>query len=177
MKFNVKVTRRSGILAEMVARARNLPPAFKRGAILLLTDAQGKIRSKNDGTWKPTLESTFGTALFRNGALFRSLTYGAAENLFADIPGGVRVGSNLRTPDGRFNIGRLMQEGTGIYGPRGRKIEAKPGRRLAFRVNGGMIFARSVKGSPARPFMYIDEENAQRVGAIFLRYVTQGELT
>ena len=45
------------------------------------------------------------------------------------------------------------QSGTGIYGPRGTPIRPKSAKVLAFRSGtkrGGKIFARSVKGAPAR---------------------------
>lgn len=155
-------------------RLRNLGPAFARAAVVVLTDAQGRIRENGPG-WAPTAESGFGTSLQRTGALFRSLTMGGSGSLFAEIAGGVRVGTNLMTPDGRYNIGQLMQYGTGVYGPRGSPITPTTGKFLVFDLNGSKIFAKSVKGAPARPFLYIDHDTGVKVRSVFASYVRSGD--
>lgn len=48
----------------------------------------------------------------------------------------------------------FVHEGTGIYGSRRAPIVPKtPGGVLTFKVGGKRVFARSVKGSPGRPFL------------------------
>jgi hypothetical protein len=45
-------------------------------------------------------------------------------------------------------------KGTGIYGPRGAPITPKRGKYLVFRGrDGGLVYARSVKGQHAQPFL------------------------
>lgn len=44
-------------------------------------------------------------------------------------------------------------KGTGIYGPRGRRITPKHGKYLVFRIGGQLVFARSVAGQRPNPFL------------------------
>jgi phage gpG-like protein len=49
-----------------------------------------------------------------------------------------------------------VMRGTGLYGPRHRPITPVHAKVLVFRGRGGeVVFARSVKGSPARPFLQL----------------------
>lgn len=88
--------------------------------------------------------------------------------MFQDLGNGVRVGTNLMTPDGTYSIGRLMQYGTGPITP-------KNGKFLVFEVNGQKIFSKGTKGIPARPFLFIDDEDAQRVRDVFASHIVKGE--
>lgn len=45
-----------------------------------------------------------------------------------------------------------VHEGTGVYGPKKRRIVAK-GRALAFQVDGQIVFRKSVKGQKPNKFM------------------------
>jgi phage gpG-like protein len=58
------------------------------------------------------------------------------------------IGTNVR-------YGLWVHEGTGIYGPRGARIYPVSGRYLVFTPKGETrpVFARSVRGMPARPFL------------------------
>lgn len=174
MRFNLKVTGQNAMrdkIALVAANLRNLPPAFKRAGILMLADAQGKIRSKNRGTWPATAETGFGTSLYRTGSLFRSLTLGDSENLLQQLPGGIRIGTNLKTPDERFNIGLLMQNGVG-------PIVARNGY-LKFKINGEWKTVKRTKGIPARPFLFFDQDgnNVSRVRAVFAAWILRGDIT
>jgi len=160
-------------LAGFAARMGDMQRPFLRAGVVVLTAAQSRIRQDGPG-WAPTFETARGSPLQRTGALFRSLTINDPGNQAEDIPGGLRVGTNLRTPDGRFNIGQLMQYGTGIFAGRG-PITPKNGKFFRFVVNGKVIFARSIKGSPPRPFLFIDEPTAQRVMGVFVNWVRGGE--
>lgn len=153
-------------IARMANNLRDLKPAYLRSGVVVLTAAQQRINADGPG-WLPTIETSRGSALQRTGALLRSLSIDQAEML----PDGIRVGTNLRTPDGKYGIGRLMQEGTGIYGPSGQPITPNKGRFLAFEVNGQMVYARSVKGSPPRPFLFIDDSLANKVLTVFAQHV------
>lgn len=69
-----------------------------------------------------------------------------------------RIGTNL-------DYAPYVHEGTGIYGPRGTPIRPVSAKILRFPVRGrtgassrsqtatGFVFAREVKGTPARPFL------------------------
>ncbi|MCA1841581.1 MAG: HK97 gp10 family phage protein [Actinobacteria bacterium] len=47
-----------------------------------------------------------------------------------------------------------VMKGTGIYGPRARPITPKRGKYLVFRGrDGGLVYARSVRGQRANPFL------------------------
>ena len=60
----------------------------------------------------------------------------------------VLVGTNVR-------YARWVHDGTGIYGPRGRRITPKSHKRLRFRPKGSrkFVYARSVAGMRPNPFM------------------------
>ena len=46
-----------------------------------------------------------------------------------------------------------MELGTGIHGPKGRKIVPKKGKFLVFEGKDGLVFARSVEGMKPQPFL------------------------
>ena len=164
-------------IAGQVARLKDLGPAYLRAAIVPLASAQMRIRSKGNGDWAPAATgpngetNSQGSLLFRTGALMRSLTIGDSASYLQDVPDGLRVGTNLRTYDGKYNIGELMQNGTGIYAGNG-PIRPKSGRFLVFMMNGRKIFARSVKGTPKRPFLFIDDNDAAKIRRVFASYIT-----
>lgn len=152
-------------VAKLAERARDLKPAYLRAGVAVLTDAQGRIDAQGPG-WKPAaMDYGSGTLLHRTGVLYRSLTENADGNIMQDIPGGIRVGTGLKTESG-IPIGVLMQDGTGIYGPTGSVIRPK-GKVLAFMAGGKKFVVRSVKGSPKRPFLYITQQGAKKVAQIF----------
>lgn len=60
------------------------------------------------------------------------------------------------------NYAIYVTKGTGIYGPRGRKITPKTAKALVFRApNGDLVYAKSVKGIRPNPFLV----NALRAGS------------
>jgi len=129
-----------------------------------LKAAKDRIKSQGGGTWRPTLEQEAGAPLHRTARLINSLTLGGEGNDFIPIPGGYRVGTNLA-------YARMVQEGTGIYGPSGEPITPKTGKYLVFTANGRTYFMRSVRGAPGRPFLYVDERVAETVRRVFARYI------
>lgn len=172
MRVNVRILGAQQVrdeIAGMANRMRNLRPAYLKAGTVVLTAAQQRINADGPG-WPGTVETSHGSPLQRTGALLRSLSI---ENA-TELPNGIRVGTNLMTPDGRFNIGRMMQQGTGIYGPSGSPITAKNGKALRFEVNGKIVYARSVKGSPPRPFLFIDSATAEKISGVFGQYVLRG---
>jgi phage gpG-like protein len=158
-------------LASYTDRLKDLSPALLRSGVVVLAAAQGHIRDKNRGSWAPTLETDRGSSLNRTGALMRSLTVGGAGNVDKLDGNSITVGTNLEAND--YSIGRMMQYGTGIYNG-GSPITPKNGKFLVFEINGVKIFAKSVKGSPARPFLYIDDQTAQKVLGVFSNYLAGG---
>ncbi len=149
------------------AQTQDLAPAFLRASMVLLASAQYRIRSKNGGAWPPeAIPNSQGTLLNRTGALMRSLTIGAYGNLYTTIDGGVRVGTNLRTPDDSYSIGEIMQYGTGPIKPKG--------KFLAFEINGHKIFSRGTKGIPPRRFLFVSDQDAEKAKNVFASYVMRG---
>jgi hypothetical protein len=47
----------------------------------------------------------------------------------------------------------FVMKGTGIYGPTGQRIKPKTAKLLAFRIDGQLVFAKSVRGQRAQPFL------------------------
>jgi phage gpG-like protein len=173
MELHVRLTGQQAVrdkLAALRSRLQNLHPALLRAGGVVLSAAQYRIRTNGDGQWPGTLETEKGSPLQRTGALLRSLTMGDAQNLMQEITGGIRVGTNLQTEDGH-NVGLMMQYGTGIYGPTGNPITPKNGKFLVFEVNGKTYFVKSVKGSPPRKFLFIDEPTAIKVRKEVAAYV------
>ena len=80
---------------------------------------------------------------------------------------GVAPGFAFSEITANTNYALFVMRGTGIYGPRGRVIKAKKGKVFAFegrgghgpvtrggsRQSGGLIFAKSIKGTPANPYL------------------------
>lgn len=171
MRFRVDVVGLRELRARVQgikARLGNMDPALLRAGVVVLTAAKEHIEGRGGGSWPPTVETQHGAPLDRTGRLMNSLTMGAEGNV-RRLEGGrsITVGTNV-------SYARYMQEGTGIYGPSGQKIVAG-GRALTFVVNGQRVFARSVKGSPKRPFMWIDDKISTYVRDYFARYVMSGE--
>jgi len=159
-------------LAAMAGRLKNLRPAYTHAGLVVLRTAQERIQQSGPG-WAPQAvgpngETRKGRLLYRTGALSRSLTENAEGNIFEDLTDGVKVGTGLKTPDGRYNIGQLMQYGR-------RAITAPPGKSLRFVIDGRVIYAKSVKASPARKFLYISPNTAQAVAAVFVQRI-KGEI-
>jgi hypothetical protein len=93
----------------------------------------------------------------------RTLTLGGSITVDAPVMQAsgsyIEVGTNLK-------YARYVEEGTGLYGPKGARIYAKPGKVMAWPAigakggkkgkkgkGGGMIFARSTKGMPGWHYM------------------------
>ncbi len=168
MQFKFSVEGLTALRADLVGmrdRMQDLQPAFVRSAIVALKAAKDRISSQGGGMWRATLEQDKGAPLHRNGRLINALTFGDSDNDFEQISGGYRVGTNIA-------YAGYVQEGTGIYGPRGTPITPQSGQYLVFTANGRQYFMRSVRGAPARPYLYIDDQVAEGVRAAFIRHIT-----
>lgn len=168
MRFKVDVVGLAQLrarVAGMRQRLGDMGPASIRAGVVVLAAAREHIKGQGGGSWPPTVETSRGAPLFRTGRLMNSLTMGAEGNV-TRIEGGsaVVVGTNVK-------YARWMQEGTGIYGPTGAAITPKNGKMLMFVINGQRVFAKSVKGSPKRPFLWIDEPIAGAVRDVYARYI------
>jgi len=88
----------------------------------------------------------------------------AFENRTGELRGKIRVGTGRMVTfvEARARHAGWIENGTGIYGPRGTPIVPTTKQFLRFRGRGGgWVFARSVKGTRATHFM----AKAQGVGA------------
>ncbi len=69
------------------------------------------------------------------------------DNVEQDADGLViRVGTNVEYAED-------VEVGTGLFGPHHEVIRPKTAKALRFEVNGEVLFAKSVKGRPATPFL------------------------
>ena len=146
------------------ARTRDLKPPLLRAGIVALKAAQDRIDAGGPG-WAPNKSGT--PLLHQTGRLLSSLTVGgqAAVNDLNETD--IVVGTNVQ-------YAAYLQKGTGLFGPTGTPITSKSGGPLVFTIGGRKIFARSTQGTPARPFLFIDEQIAERVRDIFATYILQG---
>lgn len=166
MKINIAITGGQGArdkIAALANRLKDLRPAYLRAGIVVLRAGQARIDAGGPG-WPPAKNPPkIGTLLHRTGALYRSLTLDGSDSVHEDLPNGIRVGTGLKTPDGRYSIGQLMQYGTrGFRSTKGRKSYDTG----VFTEGGGI---------PARKFLFIDEPTARTVAAVFSSRV-KGEL-
>lgn len=91
-----------------------------------------------------------------SGRLRSSVTFQVTGTNAPQMKG--RVGSNLE-------YALAVEEGTGIYGPKGRPITPVQARVLRFPVKGGrIVFAKSVKGRPATPYLRPALQAIRRAG-------------
>jgi phage gpG-like protein len=147
----------------MKARAADLKPGLTRAAMVVLRASKDAIKSGGGsrGQWAPNQTGT--PLLFRSGRLINSLTIGAAGNILDLQDGSVTVGTNI--PYARWN-----QQGTGIFGPSGQRIFPTHAKALAW--PGHVV--KSIAGSPARPFLYLDDAQSVRIRAVFADYILKG---
>lgn len=154
-------------LARMTANTQNLEPALLRSGLVVLKAAQQRINSGGPG-WAPNATGT--PLLHQTGRLLSSLTVGGADSVSQVSGSEIVVGTNVK-------YARWLQDGTGIFGPTGEPITPKNGKFLVFNLGGAKIFARSVKGTPPRRFLFVDDQIATRVRAIFAKHVLGGDVT
>lgn len=88
-----------------------------------------------------------GRAGFVTGNLKRNIGREPARRVGADTYE-AKVGVRRTAPYGLWH-----HEGTGIFGARRRRIRPLTGNVLVFRIAGRLVFARSVKGQRANPFL------------------------
>lgn len=79
------------------------------------------------------------------GNLRRTIRVGAVSAKSAAVTaGGTR----------RVGYARYVEEGTGVYGSRNRPIVPRKAKLLSWKTRGGgRVFARSVRGRPATPYL------------------------
>ena len=82
------------------------------------------------------------------------------------IHGGAEIspnGATLYLAHGN-EVGWYLEEGTGIYGPKGKPIRPKTAKALAFQTPDGFVITKEVKGMPAQPIIKPTvERNFQKV--------------
>lgn len=132
-----------------------LRPALLRAGIVALKAATQRIDAGGPG-WAPNRSGT--PLLHKTGALLRSLTVGGPMNVDDVQNASITVGTNI-------SYAQYLQNGTSSHG-RGTPLSGmRQGPRQYF--HGGM---------PARPYLFIDAQVAQKVRDLFSSYVTQGTL-
>ncbi len=166
MSFGVGVEGMASLRARierMKAASQNLQPAYLRAGMVVLRRAKDAIKSGegDQGRWAPNMTGT--PLLFRSGRLINSLTINAPNAVMDITSNGVEVGTNLP-------YARWLQQGTGIYGPTGERIFPKTKKALAF--NGFVV--RSIKGTPPRRFLFIDQRAADAIRGVFATYILTG---
>jgi hypothetical protein len=62
----------------------------------------------------------------------------------------------------RVGYARYVEEGTGIHGPRGRRITPRKARVLSWKTKGKRFFAASVAGRKATPYLVPGVEKAAK---------------
>jgi phage gpG-like protein len=173
MNFDIQAVGMAELRARieaMKARAADPKPGLLRAAMVVLRASKDAIKSGGGsrGPWAPNQTGT--PLLFKSGRLINSLTIGGPENFMQLDSSSIEVGTSVK------NYPRWLQEGTGIYGPTGKEIFPKNKKALAWGgpVKEGGHVVRSIKGSPARPFLYIDDAQAVRIRAVFSDYILKG---
>ena len=123
--------------------------------------------------------SVIQAGLMRNIPVQSGQTRSRINQRFFSFSGGrvmvIAVGGKSISENG-FDILRGLEEGTGIYGPRGARIVPKNAKVLAWRSRkpvsgtktGGWIFAKSIKGmKPRRPFAKTFKGERKRAERVF----------
>lgn len=114
------------------------------GAIFrLLHSPAGPVHRKVSSVLRKTEAIAVATAPVDTGRLKNDRTAGVVDE-------GARLRGRLEF---LVNYAPFVTGGTGIYGPRGRRIRPKNGEFLVFRINGQLVFARSVAGQRPNPFL------------------------
>lgn len=165
MRITVKgLTELRARVAGMIGRLDNFQPGLMRAAMVVLKAAKQHISVGGPG-WTPNLSGT--PLLQRTGRLINSLALGASDNEADYSAMSVRVGTNVP-------YATWLQNGTGIYGPSGKPITATNGKALVFSSGGNVFVRRSIKGTPKRPFLYIDDPIAANVVSVWQNFIVNG---
>jgi len=72
-----------------------------------------------------------------------------------------RIGKHEREITSSAKYARFVNDGTGIYGPRGRLIRPITAQALRFEYKGRIVFARSVRGIKPRRFVQASMEQTK----------------
>lgn len=181
----------------IVKNAGDLKPGLEQAGAYMMGVARARIRRGGDPAWP---ENISGTKLLEgNKVLFNSLQIGGPQNIYELSESQVRVGTAvfyakwLQEGTGIYGergtpIVPLRTVTTNMYGE-SYKLKIRPNvssdktyhtklgdfkrdaAALAFRIGGKMHFFKSVKGSPKRPYLYIDEKDAKNIAKIFGNYI------
>lgn len=107
----------------------------KKAGIYLIAESEGK-RMESEAKAKASWTD-------RTGNTRNSIHGGADRNT---------SGATLYLAHGS-KVGGYLEEGTGIYGPKGRPIRPVKAKALAFKVDGQWVITKEVKGMKARPII------------------------
>jgi phage gpG-like protein len=149
----------SANLQQIKQNAASLQTPLLNSAILVRDEAVLNIKAQGRPTWIPNQRG--GHTGIDTGRLWQSIGISAATGT------SIRVGTNVK-------YAGYFQYGTGIYaGHSAWTIRAVNGRALAFTIGGSKFFRRSVtiKGQPARPFLFIDDPLRARITQTFAAWL------
>lgn len=123
LEFKVEVVGLDSLLADVRRAGGNAKPLVTAA----LSNAAGKIQS-----------TAREKAPHRTGNLQRSIL------------------KEISYPEATVSVnekyGLWVEQGTGLYGPRGQRITPRSAKVLAWSTDGGMAFARWTRGMRARPY-------------------------
>lgn len=80
----------------------------------------------------------------RTGNLRRTIRVGSVTAKRANVVAGGTA---------RVGYAYYVEAGTGIYGPKGQPIKPKRARMLSWKTKSGRVFAKSVRGRKATPYL------------------------
>ncbi|MDB5069625.1 MAG: Phage virion morphosis family [Candidatus Eremiobacteraeota bacterium] len=146
-------------LSAMKAATQDMRPALLRAGIVVLKAAADRIDAGGPG-WPPNKTHT--PLLHRTGRLLASLTLGGSGNVQQIDGDTIMVGTNVQ-------YARWLQDGTNG------SIRARKQQRIASSMGaaGFLVHTRAERsgGLPARPYLFMDEQIADRITHIFAKYI------
>lgn len=156
--------------------ASDLDPALRMAGALALHAGQERIDAGGPG-WKPNLAGT--PLLKRTWRLYSSLDIEtSAQDVVTHEPDTImQISGNTIEAGTSLKYARWLQEGTGIYGPSGEPIRPKRAKFLHFWIGDQEVFAKSVKGMPPRPFLFIDDPLEEKIGMAFEEHIMGDKTT
>ena len=159
MDFSVQATGIAELRARlngMKDRAANPAPGLLRAGMVVIAATKAHIKqgAGDQGPWPPNQTGT--PLLFKSGRLINSLTVNVTGNT-------AEVGTNVF-------YARWLHEGTGVFGPSGKRIF--PTKKKALAWDGHVV--KSIAGTPKRRYLYLDDQQADRIRAVFAQYILTG---
>jgi phage gpG-like protein len=143
-------------LKDMRERVRDLRPILEREATIILREAAARIRKGGDPPWTPTkAPSNVHAMLQRTGLLLNSLQNGLGTTRKYESATGILFGTVV--PYAPF-----LQFGT------------SKSRKFSSGASLGRLKRKPSSGLPARPFLYVTDQDRSRLARKFREFVVSG---